>query len=218
MNILAPSVLAADFAGLGVQLKEIARAGAKYVHLDVMDGLFVPAISFGMPVIKSIRPVSDLVFDVHLMIQEPIRYIQDFKDCGADILTVHYEACEDVTATLRSIRSHSMKAGLSIKPGTDVSVVRPLLPECDMILLMSVEPGFGGQKFLPDSYGRARMLREMIHSSGLLVDLEIDGGVTLENAQDILDAGVNILVAGSAVFKAPYANTRKFMEILEKDV
>ena len=145
-NILSPSILAADFANLGNQLKEIEQAGASYVHIDVMDGLFVPSISFGMPLIRSIRKVSGLIFDVHLMIEEPVRYIREFRECGADIITVHYEACEDVKETLKQIRDSGARAGLSIKPGTAVDVVKELLPFCDMVLLMSVEPGFGGQK------------------------------------------------------------------------
>ena len=216
MNRLSPSILAADFGDLKTQLNEIERAGAQYVHLDVMDGTFVPSISFGMPLITSIRPVSNLVFDVHLMIVEPIRYIREFKECGADIITVHYEACSDVAETLSAIRSEGLKAGLSIKPGTDTSVVESYLSLCDMILLMSVEPGFGGQKFLPASFERAKSLRDMITQSGLPIDLEIDGGITLDNVSDVLKSGVNIIVTGSAVFKDPYINTIRFMKILNR--
>ena len=214
MNILAPSILAADFKNLGKQLAEIAENGAEYVHIDVMDGLFVPSISFGMPVIKSIRPASDKVFDVHLMIEEPIRYIKEFKESGADIITIHYEACKDVRATLQAIKDAGLKTGLSIKPKTDVTVVKEFLPLCDMILLMSVEPGFGGQKFMDGSLERAAKLKAIIDESGLPVDLEIDGGITLDNVSDVLAAGVNVIVAGSAVFKEPAGNTEKFMEIL----
>ena len=216
-NILSPSILAADYAVLGDQLRDIASAGAQYVHLDVMDGVFVPTISFGMPLIKSIRPVTDAVFDVHLMIGEPIRYLKEFADCGADIITVHYEACEDVPATLRRIRELGMKAGLSIKPATDVGVLAPLLPECDMILLMSVEPGFGGQKFMEASFERGRQIRRMIRESGYPIDLEVDGGITLDNVRDVLRAGINVIVSGSAVFKDPYANAKAFMEILREE-
>ena len=214
MNILAPSILAADFKRLGEQLAEIAENGAEYVHIDVMDGVFVPSISFGMPVIRSIRPATDKVFDVHLMIEEPVRYIQEFRDCGADIITVHYEACQDVMATLRKIRAEGLKTGLSIKPKTDANVVREYLPLCDMVLLMSVEPGFGGQKFIDGSLERAAELRRLIDESGFAIDLEIDGGITIDNVSDVLDAGVNVIVAGSAVFKDPAGNTRAFMEIL----
>jgi len=214
-NILAPSILSADFKHLGQDLDDIKRGGAEYVHIDVMDGMFVPSISFGMPVIKSARPGSDLVFDVHLMIEEPIRYLNEFKESGADIITVHYEACSDVRKTLEGIRALGLRAGLSVKPGTDVNVVKDYLDVCDMILLMSVEPGFGGQKFMEPSIGRAEALRTMIDESGLDIDLEIDGGIKLDNVQRVLDAGVNIIVAGSAVFKAPYENTVEFMRILE---
>ncbi len=214
MNILAPSILAADFKGLGKQLEEIAQNGAEYVHIDVMDGKFVPSISFGMPVIKSIRPATEKTFDVHLMIEEPIRYITEFKESGADLITIHYEACSDVGATLKAIKDAGLKTGLSIKPKTDPDVVKEFLPLCDMILLMSVEPGFGGQKFIDGSLERAARLRELINESGLPVDLEIDGGITLDNVSEVLDAGVNVIVAGSAVFKDPAGNTKKFMEIL----
>ncbi|MBQ9032937.1 MAG: ribulose-phosphate 3-epimerase [Parasporobacterium sp.] len=215
-RILSPSILAADFAGLGSQIREIREAGAEYVHIDVMDGLFVPSISFGMPVIKSLRPVSDLAFDVHLMIQEPVRYIEEFRDCGADILTVHYEACEDVAGTLRAIREAGMRSGLSIKPKTPTTVLKDYLNLCDMVLLMSVEPGFGGQKLISSSYERAREIDQMISASDLPIDLEIDGGINLDNVQQVLDTGVNVIVAGSAVFKNPGYNTRQFMKILNQ--
>lgn len=213
-NILSPSILAADFANLGKQLMEIEQAGASYVHIDVMDGLFVPSISFGMPLIRSIRPVSGLIFDVHLMIEEPIRYVREFRDCGADIITVHYEACKDPAATLKEIRNTGARAGLSIKPGTSVETVKSLLPFCDMVLLMSVEPGFGGQKFMEASYERAEELHRMIFQSGYPIDLEIDGGITLDNVNSVLNAGVNVIVAGSAVFKDPYHNTEEFIKRL----
>lgn len=215
MNILSPSILAADFKKLGVQIQEIGENGAEYVHIDVMDGKFVPSISFGMPVIKSIRSATDKVFDVHLMIEEPIRYINEFKESGADIITIHYEACKDVAATLKAIRDAGLKSGLSIKPKTDTEVVKEFLPLCDMILLMSVEPGFGGQKFIENSLDRAKKLKAIIDESGLDIDLEIDGGVNLDNVSEILDAGVNVIVAGSAVFKGPAENTKKFMRILK---
>ena len=214
--ILAPSILSADFKNLGKELETIKECKAEWVHVDVMDGLFVPSISFGMPVIKSIRPATDCVFDVHLMIEEPIRYIKEFKESGADYLTVHYEACKDVKETLIQIRKAGMKAGLSIKPKTDPSVLEGLLEYCDMVLLMSVEPGFGGQKYIEASTERAKTIRKMIDSSGLDVDLEIDGGINLSNVDMVMDAGVNIIVAGSAVFKNTAENTKAFMEIIGK--
>ena len=214
MNILSPSILAADFNILGEQLEAIKDAGAQYVHIDVMDGMFVPSISFGMPVISSIRSSSRLVFDVHLMVEEPIRYIKEFKTAGADIITVHYEACSDVAGTLSAIRNEGLKAGLSIKPATKADVVKEHLGNCDMILIMSVEPGFGGQKFMEQSYERARLIRQMIDESPYDIDLEIDGGITFENVKAVLDSGVNVIVTGSAVFRDPYNNTKRFMEIL----
>lgn len=219
MNILAPSILSADFKNLGRDLDDIKRGGARFVHIDVMDGAFVPNISFGMPVIKSIRSGSDLVFDVHLMVEEPIRFLKEFAESGADIITVHYEACSDVRATLQGIKDLGLKAGLSIKPKTDVNVVKEYLDLCDMILLMSVEPGLGGQAYIPESTGRAASLRSIINEymdspegAGRNIDLEIDGGIKLDNVQMVTEAGVNIIVAGSAVFKAPYDNTVAFME------
>ena len=202
MNILAPSILSADFKNLGRDITDIERGGAEYVHIDVMDGMFVPSISFGMPVIASIRNVSNIVFDVHLMIEEPIRYIKEFKECGADIITVHLEACSDVRATLEAVRAEGLKAGLSIKPATDVEEVRPYLDVCDMILLMSVEPGFGGQKFIENTIKKAQQLRQLIaqHDSHALI--EVDGGVQGETAPRLVKAGADVLVSGSYVFKS----------------
>lgn len=212
MNILSPSILSADFKNLGADLDSVVKGGAEYIHVDVMDGIFVPSISFGMPVIKSIRSATDKVFDVHLMITEPVRYLDEFKESGADILTVHFEACSDVKKTLEGIRERGMKAALSVKPKTDVNVIKDYLSLCDMILLMSVEPGFGGQKFIDGSLERAREIRKIIDGSPYDIDLEIDGGVTLDNVEDILSAGVNVVVAGSSIFKSPLVNTEKFME------
>ena len=200
MNLeLAPSILSADFGNLAADMAETARAGARYAHIDVMDGMFVPQISLGMPVIKSIRPASDLVFDVHMMVTKPERYIDAFADCGADIITFHLEATEDPDACIEMIRARGVKVGLSIKPGTPVEAAEPYLDKIDMLLIMTVEPGFGGQKFIPASYERIPQARKMITDRNLNVDIEVDGGIKLDNVDSVLDAGANIIVAGSAV-------------------
>ncbi|KMZ55879.1 ribulose-phosphate 3-epimerase [Dorea sp. D27] len=214
--ILAPSILAADFAVLGEEMKRTADNGAKYLHFDVMDGMFVPSISFGMPVLKSIHEVTDQVMDAHLMVQEPVRYVEDFKDAGADIVTVHLEACEDVDATLKKIKECGMKAGLSICPETEAGAVERYIPDIDMLLVMSVHPGFGGQKFIPESLDKIRVIRKMALEQGRDLDIQVDGGIYVSNVREVLDAGANIIVAGSAIFKGdPEENTREFMEILK---
>ncbi|MCI9167627.1 MAG: ribulose-phosphate 3-epimerase [Dorea sp.] len=214
--ILAPSILAADFKALGGQMKQTEENGAEYLHFDVMDGMFVPSISFGMPVLKSIQGATGQVMDAHLMVQEPIRYIEDFRKAGADIVTVHLEACKDVRKTIEKIRGCGMKAGLSICPDTPAQEAESLLPEVDMLLVMSVHPGFGGQKFIPESLDKIRKIRSMIEEQKLDVDIQVDGGIYLSNVKEVLDAGANIIVAGSAVFNGdPAENTRAFMEILK---
>lgn len=214
--ILAPSILAADFKVLGKEMELTEEAGAQYIHFDVMDGMFVPSISFGMPVLSSIKGATSQVMDAHLMVQEPIRYIEDFKEAGADIVTVHLEACEDVDATIAKIREYKMKAGLSICPDTEVQKAKRYLPKIDMLLVMSVHPGFGGQKFIPESLGKIRSLRSMIDEQGLDVDIQVDGGIYHNNVREVLDAGANVIVAGSAVFRGDTAkNTKEFMEILK---
>lgn len=217
MNILSPSILAADCARLGEEIGLAQQAGAAYLHIDVMDGMFVPALSFGICVVSSLRKSTDIIFDVHLMVQEPIRYVDSFAEGGADIITVHLEACSDVGETLRRIRGLGKKAGLSIKPGTPVSEVEPWLPMIDMLLVMTVEPGFGGQKYIPESTDRIREARRMISERGLPVDVEVDGGITQDNLPEALDAGANVIVAGSAVFKGDIAgNVRRMMEIMDR--
>ncbi|MBD5528294.1 MAG: ribulose-phosphate 3-epimerase [Lachnospiraceae bacterium] len=201
MNILSPSILAADCWQLGQQIEQVQRAGARYLHIDVMDGIFVPSISFGMPVITSLRKRTDIFFDVHIMIQEPERYAAQFVSCGADMVTFHLEATEHVQETIDAIRQAGAKVGISIKPGTPVQAAFPWLEQVDMVLVMTVEPGFGGQKYMDSCTEKIRQVREAITERGLSVDVEIDGGVTLDNISVPLEAGANVIVAGSAVFK-----------------
>ena len=217
MNILAPSILAADCCILGEQIEQIKKGGAEYVHIDVMDGMFVPSLSYGMCVVSSLRKIEDIIFDVHLMVEEPIRYLEEFKNAGADIITVHLEACKDVAATLLKIRELGCKVGLSIKPATPVNDIVPYLELLDMVLIMSVEPGFGGQKYMPKSTDRIREVKALITEAGLSIDVEVDGGIGLQNVEMVLEAGANVIVAGSAVFgEDTLRNTEAFMQILRK--
>lgn len=212
MNILSPSILAADCWQLGQQIEQVQRAGAKYLHIDVMDGLFVPSISFGMPVITSLRKRTDIFFDVHIMIQEPERYAAQFVECGADMVTFHLEATERVQETIDTIRQAGARVGISIKPGTPAEALLPWLEQADMVLIMTVEPGFGGQKYMDVCTEKIRRVREAITERGLAVDVEIDGGVTLDNISVPLGAGANVIVAGSAVFRGDIeTNVRSLM-------
>lgn len=214
--ILAPSLLAADFKCLGEEIKKTEENGAEYLHYDVMDGKFVPSISFGMPVLASIKNATKQVMDVHLMIEEPIRYVEDFKKAGADIITIHLEACEDVRATLLKIKECGLKTGLSICPDTPVAELAPYLDVVDMILIMSVHPGFGGQKFIENSLDKIKETKEMVDASGLPIDIEVDGGIYTTNVKEVIEAGANVIVAGSAVFKGDAAaNTKELMEIMK---
>jgi ribulose-phosphate 3-epimerase len=199
---LAPSILSADFACLGEQIDEVARAGADYIHVDVMDGHFVPNITIGVPVVAAIRPVTSLPLDVHLMIEHPERYISDFVQAGADIITVHVEASPHLQSTIRLIKEMGARAGVSLNPPTPIGAVEEFLPHVDLVLVMSVNPGFGGQSFIPETLPRIAHMRRIIDSRKPSIELEVDGGINADNAPDIVKAGANVLVAGNSVFRA----------------
>lgn len=218
MAIIAPSILAADFNNLGAAIEMINQSEAQWIHCDVMDGKFVPNISFGMPILDAVKRVAKKTIDVHLMIVEPERYLADFKKCGADVLTVHQEACVHLHRTLQAIRDLGMKSGVALNPSTPVSTLEEVLPLIDVVCLMSVNPGFGGQKFITSVLDKTRRLKAMIEAQGCSTLIEIDGGVTSQNAQQLVAAGADVLVAGSFVFSATdsIATIAELLAIAEK--
>ncbi len=217
MLILSPSILGADFKRLEQQISAVDRAGAQYIHLDVMDGTFVPCISFGMQVISSIRSCTDKIFDVHMMVQEPLRYLPEIVQCGADIITVHAEACTHLDYTLREIRKAGLKVGVALNPTTPILMIHDLLNSVDMVLIMTVNPGFGGQEMIPYTLNKVRSLRRLCKNRGVDLDIQIDGGVTLDNVRLCLEAGANVIVAGSAIYRGDAeANTKRFLKTFEE--
>ncbi len=216
MNCLSPSILAADFTSLGEQVSAAEQAGAQYLHFDVMDGCFVPNISFGMPVLSSLRESTSLMLDVHLMIQEPVRYIKDVADCGADIITVHAEACTNLNHAIDMIKERELLAGVALCPATSLTVLDYILPRIDMVLIMTVNPGLGGQKLIPYTLDKIRDLKRIIDSRGLKTDIEVDGGINFKTLEHVLDAGANIIVSGSAVFNGDVEeNTKRLLDIMK---
>ena len=216
MNCLSPSILAADFTSLGEQVSAAEQAGAQYLHFDVMDGCFVPNISFGMPVLSSLRESTSLMLDVHLMIQEPVRYIKDVADCGADIITVHAEACTNLNQAIDQLKERELLAGVALCPATSLTVLDYILPRIDMVLIMTVNPGLGGQKLIPYTLDKIRDLKRIIDIRGLKTDIEVDGGINFKTLEHVLDAGANIIVSGSAVFNGDVeVNTKRLLDIMK---
>ncbi len=215
MSELAPSILSADFMHLGEQLHLLENSGTRVLHIDVMDGAFVPSISFGMPVIRSIRRNSSMFFDVHLMINEPVRYVKEFVEAGADSITVHVEACSDIQATIDAMETYHVRKALCINPGTSVDVLKPFLDRIDMVLVMGVEPGFGGQKLIPETLKKVEQLDQLRTEKGYSFQIEFDGGVTRDNLGEIIANGADIVVAGTAVFRGDIGeNVRDLQEVI----
>lgn len=217
MAMLAPSLLAADFANLKEEVRKIEEGGADYLHLDVMDGNFVPNISFGSPIIKSLRKITKLPFDVHLMVDKPERYIEDFVEAGADVITVHQEATIHLQRTIQLIKSFGVKAGVSLNPSTPIEALEYIIEDLDLILIMSVNPGFGGQSFIPAMKGKIKKTRELIKKRNHNIILQVDGGIKLDNVKEIIDCGVDLVVVGSDVFRANdvVERTKDFKDIIE---